>query len=481
MAIKRTEDMDFAGIEMPRRPTLIPSKSDPAALRESILKNNPEDTPIMDPGVREELPVIQALKLNQLNVQEAPGFKHLAGIKTKVIWYNQTEFVQNTDIMNAGGLNSVDGRKYNRIENMLIVTDSELAQSFSVEDDGTVKNQITASGLTYPGFSPYPNDFFFAYETLERGTLYHVTNVEPVSPLEGGGFKIEFEKYYEQMDPDQMGNLVEGSYVFNFESVGTKNNVVIERSMFTIYSAACNLFDKISEEYISRFFDEHKNIIRYRFEREEHVEDGFVSVGTSSRNVTSSDVFPPGIDKAFVFDPYVMYFIATQFKESKLKHGGYSVIPTNPVWIDDAFKDVYKYSIFNALARRDPKLIKFHEYSVIPFSPRTTKELSYSGWFRFELLRGKPVDKQIVMYPKSLIQNIVSNTLYTEQHDSGEDIKYNMLVKFMNEKRYIPLEEDLKAFESGIEFMPNNILYGVAPLLLHVSAYYKQLLLSKTL
>jgi hypothetical protein len=480
VAIKTIDEMDFTKVEMPRRPTRIPTTSDPKALREAILQQNPEDTPILDPAVKEELPVIQNLKMTQLNIQEAPGLRHMAGIKTKVIWYNQAAFVQNTDIMNSGGLNSVDGRKYNRIDNMVIVTDSELSQSFTVEDDGTVKNIITASGMTYPGVSPYPNDFFFVYEGEKKGTLYHVTGVEPVSVIEGGGFKIEFEKYYEQMDPDQMGNLVEGMFVFNFEFVGTKNNVVVERTMFELYAAINLLFTKVSEEYISRFYDGNKNIIRYKYRRcEVKKKRSFIIAGEKVDEF--GEALPDDLEGASIFDPYVMHFISTQFRQTKLSHEGYSIVPTIPVWIDEQFKEHYKYTIFNAFSKRDPKLIKYHEYGIIPFNPRSTKEMSYSGWYKMELLRGRPVDRVISLYPRNFVAKICSGSLYTLKDDMGEEIKYNLFINFINDKGYIPMIEDIKAFDETVESIPDNMLYGIGPLLLFVLSYYKDVLLSKTL
>jgi hypothetical protein len=277
-----------------------------------------------------------------------------------------------------------------------------------------------------------------------------------------------------------MGNLVEGRYVFNFESVGTGNNVIIERSLFEVYKEVHELFGRVSEEYLSRFFDINKNIIRYVYELNE--EHKYVDMSKYEGNeLPTPSILPPDVFKAYVFDPYVMYFLSTRFRIQPLVSQGFSVMPAIPVYIDQSYKDIYKYTIFNAITQRDPKLIQFYEYYITPFNPRSVKELQYSGWYIFQILRGQPVDRCFTMYPKKFITNIINNILYDVATDSGDDIKYNLFIKFINNKNYIPSKEELAAFNTTLEFIPNNILYGISPLVLYICSYYKSLILSKTM
>lgn len=441
---------------------------------EPILRDNSEVS-YTSPMVDAELAAIQVLKNSQLSLVDSPAAQHITGMKTRVIYFNQVTPKANNDVISISSPGDTNHTKYNRVENLIITTNSELSLSFA-QSEGDVSSATTASAVIYPGtVRPYPNDLFYSYEQT-RGVLYRVTSVTPIYNTPETGFNIEFEKHYDQFDPDQLTNLVEGYYVFNFETLGTGGNTILERSMYDIYRVIDKSFKEISEEYTNRFFDKQKNTIYYHHVYSKTPTE-FISMGEPPDTLVSSSSVQDRDIK--ILDPYVITFFAKAFENQKLISKNYSIYPITPIWIDKEFDDIYKFTIFNAIKCRDIRYLKYYYQLPVRFQKRTLRDITYDGWYYFEPI-GMFGERCIDIYPPSFITRIIENTLYTITYDKPEHLKYNTIIRFMNIPDYIPTVQEIETYMRDIAFMPDSEFYGTAPLILYMMNYTKNLITKKT-
>lgn len=482
MALVKKTNMATIPVEQPLVDPIISPIPTGSGTNIEPISQTPNEISPLGTVVDSELSVLQDLKNAQLDIGTSPAIKHLAGSKTRVIYFNQMEPKQSNDVVNVVNPSAVNNTKYNRIENFIIITDSEINSSFQVEDDGVVNNEQTSSGLVYPGtVQPYPNDLFFVYEDMEHVVLYRITAVTPIYNSAETGFKIEFMKHYDQFDPDQMTNLISGYYVFNFEAVGTGNKSVLEKTMYASYKMVTDIFNTMSEEYTSRFFNRDKNIIKLDYEVPKASDIlQFVDMGKPLQSQVSEMLLSADTNGVMhIFDPYVIEFFGKAFEKSKVQHKGYSIYPIMPVWIDDAFKQTYKFTIYNAIVRRNPELIKYPYVYPIKFQKRTIRDCIYDGWYYFEPITAFG-ENCIDIFPPNFINRIKSNTPYSATFDDVKYLKYNVIISFMNKKDYVPTVDELKPFIDSVELMSDVELYGIGPLILYMCTYYQDLIQRKT-
>ena len=477
MAIKKFSDLPISDLEKPiQTPTISPESTESGNNDEFFEKDNPKiDTPYTDPSIDEEMKALQRLKESQLSVSSSEAIKHLAGTKTAVIYYRQIELKVDRDTINVtSGTDPENKTRYARYDNMIVNTDGELNSAFEV-DDGVVKNEITASALVYPGFKPLPNDLFYANEKFGKGVLYKVINVEPIAAFDDTGFRIEYQRHYTQFDPAQMANKVDEYWVFNFDAVGKSVDgagVVLERKIYNVYRKVKETFKAVSEEYLDRFFDKNKNVIRWHY-RLEPPDPDYKNLG----NLGYEPPCPPRYQD--IFDPYVMAFFEKTELHSALTYKNYSVFPISPFHENDEFEKIYKMSVFYAIKARKPNLIKEIYTVTKPFLTISLREQAWRGWYYFDITRNLEDPDHIKVYPDRLIPKIVKNDLYTKEHDDLDLLKYNLIIKFMNNKDYYPSEEELQVFIDEVELIPDDELFGVAPLLLYICNYYSESILRK--
>ncbi|MBO4734848.1 MAG: hypothetical protein J5614_00490 [Paludibacteraceae bacterium] len=467
MAIKKKSDMQMSQFEKPITTPEISQESTASPNNDDIFDHdNPkEDTPVTDPGLKDELKILQNLKEAQLNVTDSSeAIRHLAGTKTSVIYYNQVQLQVNGDTINVTSATDAENKTlFNRIDNMIINTDSELNAAFEI-NDGVAKNEITSSGLIFPGFTPFPGDLFYVNEKIGRGILYKIINVEPLAQVIDTGFKIEFQRHYDQMQPEQLENKVERHFVFNFEAVGSSKSVVLERSIYDVYRKIKEAFTKVSEEYTHRFYDKNKNIIRWNRLVEPDLPDFKYLQNLNFQPVE------PHVENTF--DPYIMRFFAKTGLQSRLTYRRYAVFPESPFNENEIFEKIYRNSVFYAIHARKPSVIK-EIYTVTKrFQTKSLREQAYKGWYYFDVSRSLEDQNHVKIYPDNLVSRIATNSLYSKEHDNLDLLKYNMIIEFVNNKKYYPDMETVEAFIDEIEFIPDDELFGAGPLILYIFDYY---------
>jgi hypothetical protein len=469
MAIQHTDDMPCYH-EIPRRPIPPHLKDITNNVYERGL--NPSKIPFTDATVENELHMFHTLKQTQLDLT-SPPVRHLTGTRNKVIYFSQAAVQYNTDNLNVTAPGSTNATKYNRIENMIIVTEEPLSQTYELGEDGMVQNEVTASAFMFPGIEPQPADLFYLEEVKGRGILYFVTSSTPITSIEETGWRIEFIRHYEQYTPEALNQKVLETYVFLFEAIGTHTRYILEKSLFDLYRTIIEVTNRVSAEYLARFFAMDRNIIYYSYIPKHVVGDIW-----SWFSCTFGD---DGIFKRYCFDPYVIYFFSKVFTTKKLMYEGLSIYPTVPVWIGDSYLTSYKYSIFNAFYYRKPSLIRYRYYTPKPFKIHTITNLAYENWY-YVTLEKKRHPHSFNVYPPHFISNIISNTLYTptEEPHSHDYSKWNIFIKFMNDQTYVPTKEELTIFSDTIELAHDRELYGFAPLLLYILSYYEHLICTKT-
>lgn len=471
--MKKFSDLPVSQLEKPVEVPEISETSTASGNNTEVIGDNPAmETPFTDESLDQEFSMMESLKESQLNLDSTPATRHLAGTKTSIVYFNQVSPKVNTDIANITAPNNINGTKFHRIDNMIINTDSELSTSFNIED-GVPGNEITATGLLYPGFQPYPGDLFYAVTTIGKGVLYLITNVEPITALDETGFRVSFQKHYDQFNPEQMTNLIEDYYVFNFEAVGTNERTVIKKTVYDIYQKVKETSKLVSEEYLNRYFDLGRNIIRWKRKVDDDSHE-YTDLGNQSSmmNIGTQDKYE------YIFDSYIMKFLNNDVMKDSILYKGYSVCPTTPIWMGDDFDDKYRKTIYHAIQQRKPKLIKLRYLTVQEVVSRTLRDVSYRNW-NYVDMSSKDVNS-IKAYPEKFIENIVTNKEYTVEHDNPDLLKYNTIIKFVNNEKYIPTVEDLDNIVDGIEDIPDDELFGIGPLVLYMCAFYERLILRKS-
>jgi hypothetical protein len=356
---------------------------------------------------------------------------------------------------------------------MIILTEEELQDNFTVEE-GHVDNPIQSTGVMYPGLTPKTGDLFWLNDIGGKGILYIISSVSPITTLEFTGFKIEFQKNPDQLSPEEMVNLVRDYFVFKFENVGTDRVTILQHTVANLYDKVTQLYRSVTDEFISRFFDKHRNIIRihYTAPQEAAIESSFVTLGDEDKfSCAESDIIP-SLSRD-IFDPFVMEFISQTFVEEKLQYGGYSVFPVNPVWIGEDFKKVYKNSIYNAFSHRRPDIIKYYYHYPILFNATTLRDLAFENWYYFDLMANED-PRCVNIFPPGFVARIKGNTPYDENYDEKTLLKYNIFIKFANIKDYLINEKDILPFMKDIDLMDDTEFYGIAPLLLYVCYHFRQ-------
>ncbi len=467
MPIKNQRDMQMSQLEKPITTPEISQESTASGNNDDIFDHsNPKaDTPVTDPGLHRELEILQDLKEAQLDVTDSSeAIRHLAGTKTSVIYYNQVQLQVNGDMINiTSGTDAENKTRYNRIDNMIINTDSELSSAFDITD-GVAKNEITSTGLIFPGFTPFPGDLFYVNEKIGRGVLYKIINVEPLAQIIDTGFKIEFQRHYDQFEPEQLENKVDRHFIFNFEAVGTNKSVVLERSIYDMYRNLKDAFSKVSEEYMHRFYDKNKNIICWKRLVEPDTPDFKYLQNLNFQPVE------PHVENTF--DPYIMRFFAKTGLQSRLTYRRYSVYPESPFNENEVFDKIYRDSVFYAIHARKPGVIKEIYTVARRFQTKSLREQAYKGWFYFDVTRSPEDPNHVKIYPDNLVSRIATNSVYTREHDNLDLLKYNMIIQFVNNKKYYPDIETIDSIIDEIEFIPDDELFGAGPLILYILDYY---------
>lgn len=467
MAIKKKSDMQMSQLEKPIATPEISQESTASGNNDDIFdhSNPKEDTPVTDPGLHRELEILQDLKEAQLDVTDSSeAIRHLAGTKTSVIYYNQVQLQVNGDMINiTSGTDAENKTRYNRIDNMIINTDSELSSAFDITD-GVAKNEITSTGLIFPGFTPFPGDLFYVNEKIGRGVLYKIINVEPLAQIIDTGFKIEFQRHYDQFEPEQLENKVDRHFIFNFEAVGTNKSVVLERSIYDMYRNLKDAFSKVSEEYMHRFYDKNKNIICWKRLVEPDTPD--------FKYLQNLNFQPVESHVENTFDPYIMRFFAKTGLQSRLTYRRYSVYPESPFNENEVFDKIYRDSVFYAIHARKPGVIKEIYTVARRFQTKSLREQAYKGWFYFDVTRSPEDPNHVKIYPDNLVSRIATNSVYTREHDNLDLLKYNMIIQFVNNKKYYPDIETIDSIIDEIEFIPDDELFGAGPLILYILDYY---------
>lgn len=475
MAMKKTSEMPVSRLEKPIEVPIISEEITSSGNNTEVFGDNPGmDTPFTDPSLDDEFSMMQSMKDAQLNLDESPAMRHLTGTKTSIIYFNQVRPKVNDDMSNITSPSDVNGTKYNRIDNMILNTDSELSTSFEFEE-GVPNNEITATGLLYPGFQPFPGDLFYVGERTGVNVLYIIQEVEPIGAFENTAFKVTFKKHYDQFNPEQMTNLIEGYYVFNFEAVGTGERTIVKKTIYDVYRKVKEMSAAISKEYLDRFYDMNKNVIRWHRKIEKDSHDYLNLSNIEMLNMVDEE---SPVRYNDIFDPYIMKFLANDEMKDSLVYKGYSVSPITPAWMGEDFDEKYKKTIYYAIQHRKPKLITSRYFRVKEFVSKSLRDLTYRDWFYIEMSQ-KDVDI-IKAYPEKLIENIITNSRYTLEHDSADLMKYNIIIDFINNKKFVPTVEDLEKFIDEIEIIPDDELFGTGPLLLYMCTFFENLILRKT-
>lgn len=468
MAIKKIGSLPVADSERPISVPKMPSESTASGNNTEVIEAGTKpDIPHTDSSIDKELGLLQDLKNSQFKIQGSPAIKHLSGTKTEVIYFNQVSPKVDTDAVNVSSIDGVNDTKFNRIDNLIINIDSELSSSYTV-DEGMPKNEITSTGLLFPGFRPYPGDLFYVTEKIGKRVCYKVTSVEPITSLEETGFKIEFIKHYDQGSPENLTSRVQEYYVFNFEAVGTGNTVLLQRKVYDTYVKLKECFELVSEEYLRRFYDKSKDIIRLKIKEESDLSLTGIYGGYK----------PPEKYKE-VFDPYIVKFLQNNLLRNSLVYRGLTVYPVTPPTTNDNFDNAFHNTIYNAVIRRKPSLIKNRYPTVLYFETyNSIRNLIYRGMYYIDYTENRS-EKYVDIYPENFVEKVCLNTKYDKQHDKLENLKYNWLIEFINNKKYQVSISDAEAFIEDVDIIPDNEFFGIGPILLYALSITQDYILKK--
>lgn len=468
--MRKTDSLPMNDLESPIIPSDIQPIINKPKTNMEIFTDKTSLTHISDKSLNDEFAALQTLKDHQLNLQ-SPAISHISGARNSVIYFNQVEVKSNSDVMNVTSPSDINSTKYNRIDNMIIVTEEEIVSNFETDENGMTKNDITGTGKVFPGFTPYIGDLFYISEIKEIGILYQIISVDPISQYEGTGFNISFRRFYSQFSPEQLLSRVENYYVFRFEAVGTNQKPVMEKSLYEVYDAVKETRRLISNEYLNRYFDNYKNIIYYHQKSNIFNDLNNESLINFAKNATLD------LSDFKIVDPYVILFYnsCSIFEKYPIDLNDSSIIPEVPLYLTDKFKDTFKFTIYNAIQKRDKTYIKYSYFEPIKYNVKTLIEIPYTNWYYFKAIIEKN-ENCIDIYPENLINRIQNNLLYTDINL----LKYNIIIKYFNIKDYVPNYDELINLQKNIEFSEYSELYGVAPLIMYICAYFEELVSQKT-
>jgi hypothetical protein len=88
-------------------------------------------------------------------------------------------------------------------------------------------------------------------------------------------------------------------------------------------------------------------------------------------------------------------------------------------------------------------------------------------------------EKYVDIYPENFVEKVCLNTKYDKQHDKLENLKYNWLIEFINNKKYQVSISDAEAFIEDVDIIPDNEFFGIGPILLYALSVTQEYILKK--
>jgi len=399
--------------------------------------------------------------LNRSNLKYTPLFE---GAPTFVTYYS-LDNIKSTVDQNLEGvienLGSESPLKFEKIENFVIygLDASSLGSELSEYGmDQTYESEATIIPNT---IVPKPGDFFsIGYD--ERNYIFEVMEVTPDKLHNHKFFKISF-----LLRPEDVLNLekqVSGNFDTVYESLGTSNRVILEKSSSLIYQYSLKLLRTLQEKYIKLFYKEKLELICSKISGIES--DSYLNCSLVNKFIRDNELLKlksPYFESIFIMD------------NLKLD-------------VDFSFLDEYSKSIYNAVMEMDHEDLKTATY----IKSHTTDE-RFSAFDFYEkvydtiLLQDGLIDSDNLFdkieLSSEFSDKIINNELY---QDSKEYFYENIIIRFINKELIfnITLLEDIEKY--GINTFPysnNGLLYNslksylYIPVILYIIKLYQKNLL----
>jgi len=444
---------------------LIPDEESDMLL-DTVMPPQPEAL-YTDKVVDAEIKLLSEIRDNQSDLTQDYVRLH-PGIKTQVIYYNQITHPSD-DVINRDAPSAISGAKYDRIDNFIILIDSEL--STSMEHEEGIDTTVEMTATTLPGtVKPYPNDLII-FKTFKTDTLYRVTLIEPISPDPNTGYKLTFEKHRDQFTENQLTKLVGDYYIFLFDNVGTQKTTLLKNSLYKYHKNITDTTAILSEYYIDKYYDNSLNIIRCcTIPADSDKFADFILFNKEDRRF-----FPQHM--ITIFDPFLTYFINNNCDSIQLKNQDVNIYPVVPTYMDEDFKLKYNKTIFKALERRNPKMLILKYLYPMRFQTTSPREYTYKGMYFIEYLSAQTLGC-VDLYPDSFCNRIISNNQYSDITSNIIDKKYNIIINYLNNKDYIISEQEFEFLKSIPETDDIN-MYELIPMFLFILKSYDNIILER--
>jgi len=168
----------------------------------------------------------------------------------------------------------------------------------------------------------------------------------------------------------------------------------------------------------------------------------------------------------FIYDPYLIEFLIRN-NIYNVPDNEYYMHISQAVHKPKTFNVEYEHTIFRDLEKRNPKLRTNSCYMVPCHDPNSLLMNRLEDYFELSInLKNKPFSPPINWINMDLFDRIVNNNPY-DLDDPDAPIYRNIIIKWMNDKSYTVLDEELESLVN-LSYHPCKDLFYEIPILLFI-------------
>lgn len=285
-----------------------------------------------------------------------PNYKFSDKSATPVTYFNINKYKSTLDEaakIEFANISTSSGFVWNKINKFFLYGLEKIQLTTSVEDFGLQTQNIEGECYVMPNtITPYAGDFFLI-DHISENLIFEVIDVA-IDTLENGAnmYKLQYKSSSTPYDEKTIHNLIEDSYEFIIDNVGTNYRSILKSEINT-------LAESISD-YIYRLQEYYKNVF-YSGRVQTFVFLDF-----------NSDHF---------YDPYMIEFIINN-KLMESADGEFLYL-CHQTKLENTFSLKYGKTIFHAIEARDTNIDKYHGigHGAAILDPTTTFSNRYEDYF----------------------------------------------------------------------------------------------------
>lgn len=183
-----------------------------------------------------------------------------------VTWYNIC-LAESTVDLGFSNVEKIIGYnspiRYNEIKNFPVYGMEAIQLSLDDQEEGLNTEYEGEITILPDTIKPYPNDFFML-EHKGNQFLFEVTSVNYDTIKSNNYYKVSFHIKY--MEPEMVDKIIEqvtGKYTCISDNIGTQDKCIIEDEVLSLLVRLQNIYNDLTEKYISYFYNKKYNSFIY--------------------------------------------------------------------------------------------------------------------------------------------------------------------------------------------------------------------------